>query len=149
MLNLRTTSGPRPVWRAAVLAGWAVVCAAAAASPGKHTDRDSYDRGARPITGKASVYAGKFAGRKMADGTRMSPDSDSAASKTLPLGTRARVTNVETGRSATVTIRDRGPHVRGRVIDVSPATAQQIGVTRRQGVAQVEVQPLPGSAKAE
>ena len=92
--------------------------------------------------GKASYYAHKFAGRKMADGTRMDPKSDTAASKTLPLGTRARVTNLETGDSAEVTIRDRGPHVRGRIIDLSPATADQIGLTKKSGIAPVEVMPL-------
>ncbi len=92
--------------------------------------------------GKASYYAHKFAGRKMADGTRMDPKSDNAASKTLPLGTRARVTNLETGDSAEVTIRDRGPHVRGRIIDLSPATADQIGLTKKSGIAPVEVMPL-------
>ena len=56
-------------------------------------------------TGIASFYADKFTGREMADGTRMDPNSDNAASKTLPLGTTATVTNLETGQSAEVTIR--------------------------------------------
>lgn len=72
----------------------------------------------------------------------MQPHGNSAASKTLPLGTTARVTNLESGQSAEVVIRDRGPHVRGRIIDLSPATAQEIGLTRKQGVARVEVAPL-------
>ncbi|MBG9387757.1 septal ring lytic transglycosylase RlpA family protein [Caenimonas aquaedulcis] len=109
--------------------------------PGKHSHT-------RKQVGKASYYAHKFAGRKMADGTRMDPHSDNAASKTLPLGTRARVTNLDTGDSAEVTIRDRGPHVRGRIIDVSPATAQEIGLTKQRGVARVEVVPLTDSAAA-
>jgi rare lipoprotein A len=96
----------------------------------------------RRQVGKASFYARKFAGRKMADGTPMRPQGDNAASKTLPLGTKARVTNLETGQSAAVTIRDRGPHVRGRIIDLSPSTAERIGVTRRKGVAVVEVEPI-------
>ena len=97
--------------------------------------------GARQV-GKASIYARKFAGRKMANGQRMDPRGSNAASKTLPLGTRARVTNLETGRSAVVTIEDHGPHVRGRIIDLSPATAGQIGLTREQGIAPVEVSRL-------
>lgn len=92
--------------------------------------------------GKASFYAQKFAGRKMADGQRMNPHDDNAASKTLPLGTTAKVTNLETGRSATVTIQDRGPYVKGRIVDLSPSTAQQIGITRDEGVAKVEVAPI-------
>ena len=74
----------------------------------------------------------------MADGTRLHRDSDSAASRTLPFGTVARVTNLGNGRSAVVTIRDRGPHGRGRIIDVSPATARQLGMVKS-GTARVEV----------
>jgi rare lipoprotein A len=96
----------------------------------------------RPRIGKASFYARKFAGRKMADGTRMDPHSDSAASKTLPLGTTARVTNLETGRSTVVTIRDRGPYVKGRIVDLSPAAARKLGIDREDGVARVEVAPI-------
>ena len=90
----------------------------------------------------ASFYAKMFNGRKMADGTPMDPMGDNAASRTLPLGTRAVVTNLETGSSAVVTIRDRGPYVHGRIVDLSPATAQQIGITPRQGLARVEVSPI-------
>lgn len=92
--------------------------------------------------GKASFYADSFAGRKMADGKRMDPNDSNAASRTLPLGTKARVTNLDTGRSAVVTIEDRGPYVDGRIVDLSPATAQQIGLQKKQGVAPVEVVPL-------
>jgi rare lipoprotein A len=92
--------------------------------------------------GKASFYARSFYGRRMADGTPMRPDGDNAASKTLPLGTKARVTNLQNGRSAVVTIQDRGPYVNGRIVDLSPATAAQIGLTREEGVARVEVAPI-------
>ena len=100
------------------------------------------DRSGKKQVGKASFYADKFTGRKMADGTRMDPRDDNAASKTLPLGTTARVTNLETGRSAVVTIQDRGPYVKGRIVDLSPATAREIGISREDGLAQVEVTPL-------
>jgi rare lipoprotein A len=92
--------------------------------------------------GKASIYSKHFAGRKMANGERMDPAEDNAASKTLPLGTRARVTNLSNGRSAVVTIEDRGPHVPGRIVDLSPATAGQIGLSRKDGLARVEVVPI-------
>lgn len=98
--------------------------------------------GPRTQVGKASIYADKFAHRRMANGRRMDPNAQNAASKTLPLGTRALVRNLENGKSAVVTIEDRGPHVPGRVVDLSPATAGQIGLDRRQGLAQVEVVPL-------
>jgi len=78
----------------------------------------------------------------MADGTAMQPQSNNAASKTLPLGTTAKVTNLETGQSAVVTIRDRGPYIRGRILDLSPSTAKQIGIDHKKGVAKVEVAPI-------
>jgi len=123
---------------------------AAAATEGANADRS--DRSAhrqhahrqvpKRQVGKASIYAHKFAGRKMANGRRMDPADGNAASKTLPLGTTARVTNLENGRSTVVTIEDRGPHVPGRIVDLSPGSAAEIGVTRKQGIAPVEVQPL-------
>lgn len=108
----------------------------------KHTHKGKLDRSGRKQVGKASYYARTLAGRKMADGTPMKPHANHAASKTLPLGTTARVTNLESGRSATVTIRDRGPYVPGRIIDLSPSTAREIGITRQDGVAMVEVAPI-------
>jgi rare lipoprotein A len=110
------------------------------------------DRSGRTRVGTASVYADRFFGRKMADGTRMQAHDGNAASKTLPLGTRAEVTNLETGRSATVTTQDRGPYVKGRIVDLSPATAEQIGITPKEGVAKVEVKPIsvaPAEANAK
>jgi rare lipoprotein A len=100
------------------------------------------DRSGKKRVGKASFYAPMFAGRKMADGTKMDPQDDNAASRTLPLGTTAKVTNLETGKSAFVTIQDRGPYVDGRIVDLSPSTAREIGISHRQGVARVEVSPV-------
>jgi rare lipoprotein A len=96
----------------------------------------------RKRVGKASFYAKQFSGRKMADGRPMDPHRDNAASRTLPLGTKAKVTNLETGQSAVVTIQDRGPYVPGRIVDLSPSTAQQVGITPKKGVATVEVAPI-------
>jgi rare lipoprotein A len=92
--------------------------------------------------GKASIYAKRFAGHKMADGAPMLPQGDNAASKTLPIGTTAKVTNVETGASAVVKIEDRGPYVKGRIVDLSPSTAHKIGVDSKDGVAKVSVEPI-------
>ena len=78
----------------------------------------------------------------MADGTRLNLNDHVAASRTLPLGTEARVTNLETGQSTQVTIQDRGPYAKGRILDLTPAAAEAIGITRKEGVAKVEVQPL-------
>lgn len=91
--------------------------------------------------GIASYYGPEFTGRRTASGERFDPQSNVAAHRTLPLGTVARVTNLETGRSRTVRIADRGPFIRGRIVDVSPRTAEELGM-RQQGVAPVEVTPL-------
>ncbi len=104
--------------------------------------KPAIDRSGGKRFGKASFYADFFAGRKMADGKVMDPQTNNAASRTLPLGTTAKVTNLETGKSAVVTIEDRGPYVDGRIVDLSPATAQKIGITRREGIAKVEVTPI-------
>ncbi len=100
------------------------------------------DHSGRERIGKASYYADRFAGRKMADGRRMNPHGNNAASRTLPLGTKAKVTNLETGRSAVVNIEDRGPYVKGRIVDLSPSTARQIGIDKQEGVAPVDVAPV-------
>jgi rare lipoprotein A len=99
------------------------------------------DRSGKPQTGEASFYGRKFYGKKMADGTPMDPKSNVAASKTLPLGTTARVTNLDNGKSAIVEIRDRGPFVAGRIVDVSPTTADKLDM-RDDGVAPVRVTPI-------
>jgi rare lipoprotein A len=112
------------------------------ASQATRHSKPKLDLSGRTRIGKASFYSAKFNGRKMADGSRMDPQADSAASKTLPLGTTAKVTNLETGESTVVTIRDRGPHVRGRIVDLSPASARQVGIDRDEGVSKVAVTPL-------
>jgi rare lipoprotein A len=104
--------------------------------------RHEPDFSAKKRMGKASFYAKQFAGKTMANGAPMDPAGDNAASKTLPLGTTAKVTNLETGRSAVVIIQDRGPYVPGRIVDLSPATARRIGITERKGVAPVVVAPI-------
>jgi rare lipoprotein A len=104
--------------------------------------KQKLDLSGRKRVGKASFYARNFGGRKMADGTPMNLHGDNAASKTLPLGTTAKVTNLETGQSAVVTIKDRGPYVQGRIVDLSPATAEKVGITPHEGVAKVEVAPI-------
>lgn len=96
----------------------------------------------RPVIGKASYYAHHFAGKKTASGERMNPNQLTAASKTLPLGTRVQVTNLENGRTVHVTINDRGPYVRGRVIDLTPRAADALAM-RQRGLARVEIRPEP------
>jgi rare lipoprotein A (peptidoglycan hydrolase) len=95
---------------------------------------------AREQRGWASWYGPGFAGQPTASGERFSPQALTAAHRSLPLGTRARVTNVETGQQVEVTINDRGPFAdpERRVIDLSRAAAQRIGLGR-QGVGPVRV----------
>ena len=100
------------------------------------------DTSARKRVGKASFYAKQFSGRPMADGVPIDPPGDNAASRTLPLGTTAKVTNVETGKTAIVTIEDRGPYVDGRLVDLSPGTAAKIGLTPKKGITKVVVAPI-------
>lgn len=113
---------------------------AAASQPAKA--KPKLDRSGSKRVGKASIYSHKFVNKKMADGNKMDPLDDNAASKTLPLGTKARVTNLETGQSTEVTIQDRGPFVKGRIVDLTPAKAEEIGLTSKKGVAKVEVVPI-------
>jgi len=121
---------------------------AASADPGyanasrKLASKPQPDFSGRERTGIASFYADRFAGRKMADGARMNPQGNNAASRTLPLGTVAKVTNLTTHKSAVVTIQDRGPYVNGRIVDLSPSTARKIGITSRIGIAPVRVTPI-------
>lgn len=90
-------------------------------------------------TGMASWYGGRWHGRKTANGERFDQNSMTAAHRRLPFNTRVRVTNLRTGQSAVVRINNRGPYIRGRVIDVSRAAAQKIGI-HRGGVGRVKLE---------
>jgi rare lipoprotein A len=92
--------------------------ASKSAKPGK-----SYSGGGG--SGLASYY---WQGQMTASGARFNPSAMTAAHKTLPFGTKVRVTNLHNGRSVTVTINDRGPFVKGRVIDLSSGAAGVIGM---------------------
>ncbi|MCK1275477.1 septal ring lytic transglycosylase RlpA family protein [Bradyrhizobium sp. 61] len=103
--------------------------------------RTSEDRSAtrsfnRVFSGKASFYS--YSKRKTASGTTFDRDSLTAAHRNLPFGTHVRVTDLKSSKSVVVRITDRGPWVRGRVIDLSLAAARSLGITDR-GVAQVRV----------
>ncbi|MBR6494835.1 MAG: septal ring lytic transglycosylase RlpA family protein, partial [Prevotella sp.] len=78
--------------------------------------------------GKASFYAHKFGGRKTASGERLHHDSLTCAHRTLPFGTKLRVKNPANGREVIVRVNDRGPFVRGRIVDLSRAAAQKLGI---------------------
>jgi rare lipoprotein A (peptidoglycan hydrolase) len=107
----------------------------------------SYGYGSREPSARteiASWYGPGFEGHRTSSGERFNEYAMTAASTTLPLGSYARVTNPNNGRSVVVRINDRGPYVRGRSIDLSKGAAERLGISRR-GVAPVEVGSL-GSA---
>ena len=89
--------------------------------------------------GEASFYGPGFHGKKTATGEKFDQNERTAAHPTLPLGTKATVTNLENGNSVDVKINDRGPYVKGRDIDVSKAAAKELGMTK-DGVAPVKIE---------
>lgn len=134
--------GPAILAACCAIALYAVPASAAdAGAIAKPPPRTTLDYSGKKHIGKASYYARRFHGRKTADGTRMDLASNIAASRSLPLGTTARITNLRNGKTAVVRIKDRGPYAKGRIVDVTPATAAQLGMTR-DGVVPVEVAPI-------
>ena len=93
------------------------------------------------IVGKASFYGGSdgFDGQTTANGDTFDHHDHTAAAKTIPLGSEAKVTNLKTGKSTVVTVTDRGPYVPGRKIDLSKNAAKDIGLTKKEGVAPVKI----------
>jgi rare lipoprotein A len=89
--------------------------------------------------GQASWYGQEFGGRRTASGEEFDPEDLTGAHRTLPLGSRVRVTNLHNGRSVTVTINDRGPYLRRRAIDLSYGAARALGMLHR-GIAQVRIE---------
>ena len=96
-------------------------------------------------SGQGSYYADKFLGRPTASGTPYRPSKLTAAHNTLPFGTKIRVTNTHTGRSVKVTVNDRGPHVKGRIVDLSKKAARRIGLVDA-GVAPVQLKVVRAAA---
>lgn len=100
-------------------------------------------------TGKASFYADKFEGAYTASGEKYKHNKLTAAHKTLPFGTKVRVTNLGNSQSVEVTINDRGPYVEDRIIDLSKEAAEQLGFINK-GLADVKVEVVdPGDGKSK
>jgi rare lipoprotein A len=91
--------------------------------------------------GEASYYGRELQGNRTASGQRFDCEGFTAAHRTLPLGTKLRVTNLANGRSVIVTVNDRGPFVRSRLIDVSLGAAREIHMVGS-GHAQVKLEVL-------
>jgi len=113
-----------------------IVAATAAVAGGQPVDRSG-----KTQTGVASYYGAHHAGKTTASGAPMTPGSLTAASPNLPLGAKAKVTNRDTGKSVQVTVTDRGPYAKGRILDVSTKAAEALGM-KEDGVAPVTVDPV-------
>jgi rare lipoprotein A len=101
-----------------------------------------------PVTeGKASFYANQFHGRKTASGETFNMANLTAAHPSLPFGTFVRVTNLRNGKDVIVRINDRGPFVKGRIIDLSKSAAKEIGLINS-GTARVKLETLSASQLA-
>ena len=110
----------------------------------KHNRRNSrmaLRHGASQLRGVASWYGNEFHNRMTASGVRFDTHAMMAAHRTLPFGTKVRVTNLANQKSCVVEITDRGPFSRGRIIDLSFAAAQELGMTET-GVAKVQLQVM-------
>ena len=98
-------------------------------------------------TGKASFYADKFEGIQTASGEKYRHNKLTGAHKTLPFGTKVRITNLANDKSVEVIINDRGPYVEGRIIDLSKSAAEQLGFVNF-GLADVKLEVIdPGDGK--
>ncbi len=137
---MRPNQHPRFRTAIAVAIGAIVVGALTIAVPAAAHDykRAGYDRAGYDRTGTASWYGKRYHGRTTASGARFDMNAMTAAHRSLPFGTRVRVTNMANRRSVVLTINDRGPYAGGRIIDVSRRAAGILGMVRK-GVVRVRV----------
>lgn len=126
--------------KAALAAALSCALLSAPAIAHKPSEKASERGAVQAITGSASWYGPGFHGRRTANGEQFDQNAMTAAHKTLPFGTRVRVTKGE--RSVVVRINDRGPFVRGREIDLSKGAAQAVGMISA-GIARVRLEVLP------
>jgi len=110
------------------------------------TERIATDNFMLVSEGKASYYANQFHGRKTANGETFNMNELTAAHRTLPFGTWVRVTNMRNGKDVIVRINDRGPFIKGRVIDLSKQAAKALGIMKA-GTANVRVEAVDPSAE--
>lgn len=93
----------------------------------------------RVVDGQATFYGNKYHGRKTSSGESFNKNAMVCAHRTLPFGTRVRVTNKKNGKAVVVRVIDRGPFAKGRVIDLSPAAARELDMVKA-GVAPVHLE---------
>lgn len=135
---------PRRRWQAGSLPGLCVLTSFALAACGtapKHATSTGGSQGSGVQRGMATFYGNEQQGGPTASGERFDKRRLTAAHRTLPFGTRVRVTNTRNGRSVEVRINDRGPYGRGRIIDVSEAAARRLDMIDA-GVVPVVVEVL-------
>ena len=109
---------------------------ACSSTPGASTGQVGYTE-----TGTASFYADNYQSRETASGERFDQGASTAAHKNLPFNTRVRVTNLENGQSTVVRINDRGPFVRGRIIDLSSSAFGEISAAGN-GLVRVKIEVI-------
>ncbi|WP_246000924.1 septal ring lytic transglycosylase RlpA family protein [Pontibacter diazotrophicus] len=140
--SISTPLHPAVIWAKRVIAvGCMAVCLSSCANSAPAFGERGYTE-----EGKASYYARKFQGRDMANGQPYRRGKMTAAHRTLPLGTRVKVTNVKTNKSVKVKITDRGPFIKGRIVDLSEKAARRLDFIKA-GVVPVElkvIQPAKG-----
>src|SRR4051812_14813617 len=123
----------------------AIAAAYACAHPAPRREAPDAERPAQRethapiVTGVASYYGGEFEGRRTASGAIYRGRRMTCAHRTLPFGTVLRVTDTESRKSVVVEVNDRGPYAKGRIVDLSMAAAQKLGIVDR-GLARVTVE---------
>lgn len=132
--------------RARGLAAAVVLLAACAHGPARTSEpapgaAPEQGGGGRVQVGLASYYGPRHHGRRTASGARFDMHALTCAHRSAPFGSRLRVTALESGRSVVVTVTDRGPFGRGRVVDLSVAAARELGMME-EGVVKVRVEPV-------
>ncbi|TLU53764.1 MAG: septal ring lytic transglycosylase RlpA family protein [Chlorobium sp.] len=110
---------------------------AEAANTGAHSTKKQV----AATEGNASFYAGEFHGRKTANGETFNANQLTAAHPSLPFGTWVKVTNLSNGKDVVVRINDRGPFIKGRIIDLSGSAAKRIGIMQT-GIVQVKLEAI-------
>jgi rare lipoprotein A (peptidoglycan hydrolase) len=116
------------------------------AAPAHAAERSNSLSGSDSLSGLASYYGHEFDGQRTASGDTFDMLAMTAAHRSLPFGTRVRVTSLTSGRTAIVRINDRGPFVKGRVLDLSYAAAERLRIVGR-GVGPVRIEVLPRLAR--
>lgn len=107
----------------------------------KSSDSDNNNETTKCMTGQCSWYGPKFNGKKTASGEKFDSTKFTAAHKTLPFGTKLKITDKKSGKNVIVTVNDRGPFVKSRVLDISSSAAQELGVINK-GIFTAEIEIL-------